>query len=158
MENEYMIEAIGEVKNENGSTIIQINQKYRDGLLNIDGFQYLQVIWWGHLHNTPEKRSEVLIDKPYKSGPDQIGVFATRSEVRPNPILITTIYAFEVDLKEGKIHTPYIDAANGTKVLDIKPYHKTERIKDCVVPAWCDHWPSWYEDAAHFDWESEFNF
>lgn len=158
MENTYSIKKIGTVNAGNGLFYIQLNKEFIPALTSIDGFNYLQVVWWGHFHDSPEKRDSIVINKPYKKGPEQIGVFATRSEIRPNPILITNIQVINIDKESGRIYTPYIDAEVGTDVLDIKPYHKTERIKGCEVPAWCEHWPEYYEDAATFDWQNEFNF
>jgi hypothetical protein len=40
-------------------------------------------------------------------------------------------------------------------VLDIKPYFSMERVRDYQVPAWCRHWPQWYEDQMTFDWREE---
>lgn len=158
MENTINISSIGKVNSENGIFSIELDKEYIPGLTNIQGFNYLQVVWWGHLHDTPSKRASLLIKKPYKSSPEQLGVFATRSEIRPNPILITNIHVLNIDMEAGKIFTPYIDAEVGSNILDIKPYHLLERIKDCQVPSWCEHWPKWYEEAGTFDWQNEFNF
>lgn len=158
METTCKIHKIGEVNTENGIYSIQLDKQFIPGLTNIEGFKYLQVVWWGHLHDTPQQRSSLILEKPYKKGPNQLGVFGTRSEIRPNPILITTIQVMKIDMAAGKIYTPYFDAENGTDVLDIKPYHLLERIKDCEVPHWCQHWPEWYEEAGTFDWQNEFNF
>ena len=158
MENTYKIKKIGEVKAEDGIFSIQLEKEFIPGLKNIDGFEYLQIVWWGHLGDTPKNRASLVIEKPYKNSPEELGVFSTRSEIRPNPILITTIPVIEIDKEAGKIYTPYIDAEIGTDVLDIKPYHLLERVKDCKVPSWCEHWPEWYEDAGTFDWQKEFNF
>ncbi|MCP5062740.1 MAG: SAM-dependent methyltransferase [Ignavibacteriae bacterium] len=152
------INSIGKVYNQRGTVYIQLNDEYKSGLTNIDGFSHLQIIWWGNLSEKSKHRNQIIIEKPYKAGPKKIGVFATRSEFRPNPILITTIFVQDVDIAKGRIYTPYIDADDGTPVLDIKPYHLVERVKGCRVPNWCQHWPSWYEEAATFDWENEFNF
>ena len=158
MEDTYKIQKIGVVNEENDIYSIQLDKQYIPGLTNIEGFKYLQIIWWGHLHNTPEERAFLTIEKPYKKGPEQLGIFGTRSEMRPNPILITTIQVIQIDMQAGKIYTPYIDAEAGTGILDIKPYHMLERINHCVVPGWCQHWPKWYEEAGTFDWQNEFNF
>ena len=127
-------------------------------MTNINGFSHLDIVWWGSLYDNQEARKILITEKPYKKGPDKLGIFATRSPVRPNPILITTIYVTKIDFEKGIIYTPYIDAEPGTPVLDIKPYHKSSRIKNLNVPDWCKHWPEWYEDSANFDWENEFNF
>lgn len=158
MVNEIRLHEIGKVHSENGLFFIELDKKYKPGLTNLEGFSHLQIVWWGNLSADDEK-SEILVnEKPYKNGPEELGVFATRSEYRPNPVLITTIYVQEIDLDKGRIYTPYIDSEEGTPVLDIKPYHLSERVKECTVPQWCKHWPKWYEDAAYFDWEHEFNF
>ena len=158
MDNKFQIKPIGKVNVENGIFSIQIEKEFLPALINIEGFSHLQIIWWGHLYDGEQYRTHITTDKPYKRGPDKIGVFATHSPVRPNPILITTIAVIKIDYEMGIIYTPYIDAENGTQVLDIKPYHTSERIKNCKVPHWCEHWPKWYEDSATFDWQNEFNF
>jgi tRNA (Thr-GGU) A37 N-methylase len=103
-------------------------------------------------------RSALVSKKPYKKGPETIGVFATRSPVRPNPVLITTITVLHIDHEKGIIHIPWMDAENGTPILDIKPYHLSERVHECKVPQWCNHWPKWDEESATFNWQNEFNF
>ena len=158
MDNKFQIKPIGKVNVEKGIFSIQIEKEFFPALINIEGFSHLQIVWWGHLFEAEQYRTQFTTDKPYKKGPDKLGIFATRSPVRPNPILITTIALIKIDFENGIIYTPYIDAENGTPVLDIKPYHASERIKNCEVPQWCEHWPKWYEDSAAFDWQSEFNF
>ena len=152
------IRTIGQIHAAENGFIIRINSEFRAGLINLEGFSHIQIIWWGNLFDTPEYRARISMDKPYTKGPDKIGVFATRSQIRPNPILITTVYVQELDLENNTIVTPYIDAEDGTPVLDIKPYHLSERVKQCQVPDWCKHWPGWYEDSAAFNWQDEFNF
>ena len=116
-------------------------------------------LWWADQVDRSELRKIVVLDKPYIKGPDKIGIFATRSPVRPNPVALSAVQVISIQMAEGIITTPYIDAEPGTPVLDIKPYHTcTERIRDVQVPEWCAHWPGWYEDNADFDWEGEFNF
>ncbi len=158
MENKIQIEAIGKVKVEKGIYCIEVNKEFRTALKNIEEFSHLQIVWWGNLYDNPQYRKTLVAKKPYVKGPDEIGMFASRSPVRPNPILLTSIYVQKIDQDNGLIYTPYIDAEHNTPVLDIKPYHLSERIRECSVPQWCKHWPQWYEDSATFDWQAEFNF
>jgi len=158
MENTIQIKPIGLVSTANNQFSIILEKKFLPALTNINGFSHLQVVWWGHLYDSPQARAHLVAEKPYKKGPDAIGVFATRSPVRPNPILITTIAVQRIDFEKGIIYTPYIDAEEGTPVLDIKPYHLSERVRECSVPEWCSHWPEWDEDTATFNWQNEFNF
>jgi tRNA (adenine37-N6)-methyltransferase len=158
MEDKFKIKPIGVVKAKNHTFSIHIDKEFIPALTNIEGFNHLQIIWWGNLYDSQNYRSNLICEKPYKKGPDKLGVFATRSPVRPNPVLITNIAVIKIDYEKGIIYTPYIDAEDETPVLDIKPYHLNERIKDCSVPQWCQHWPKWYEDSATFNWQKEFNF
>lgn len=158
METTISITPIGKVLKENGMFIIELEKEYLPALEGMEGFSHLQIVWWGHLLDKPENRKVLTTNKPYKTGPEVLGIFATHSPVRPNPLLITTIAVAGFDKSKGRISTWYIDAEPGTPVLDIKPYHKNERIRDCRVPDWCSHWPEWYEDSATFDWQKEFNF
>jgi tRNA (Thr-GGU) A37 N-methylase len=158
MEDKFQIKPIGVIKNIDNTFLIQIEKEFIPALTNIEGFSHLQIVWWGNLYASQEMRQTLTCDKPYKKGPDKIGIFATRSPVRPNPILITNIAVIKIDYEKGIIYTPYIDAENNTPVLDIKPYHLNERIRDCEVPQWCSHWPEWDEESATFNWQNEFNF
>jgi len=158
MEDKIQIYPIGKIKSTRGEFSVILNGSMKQALKDLEGYSHIQIIWWGHLYDKPSERNRLVIDKPYKKGPEKVGVFATRSEMRPNPILITTVPVSRIDFDKGIIHLYYIDAVDGTQVLDIKPYHKTERVKDCSTPQWCSHWPEWYEDAGNFNWQSEFNF
>lgn len=158
MENKLQIKSIGTINASNNGYSIQIDKEYWPALTNIDGFSHLEIIWWGNLYDSPKYRANLIAEKPYKKGPDKLGVFATRSPVRLNPILLTTVAVLNIDHEKGIIYIPYIDAEQDTPVLDIKPYHLSERVKNCSVPKWCEHWPKWYEEAASFNWQNEFNF
>lgn len=158
MDLKFQIKTIGKVDVNDNMFSIRIDKEYVPALENIEGFSHLQVIWWGHLCDTPQTRKKLSLKKLFKKGPDKIGVFATRSPVRPNPILISVIEVKEIDITNGIIYTPHIDAEHNTPVLDIKPYYLMERVKECKVPQWCDHWPQWYEDTGSFNWKEEINF
>ncbi|RQW04534.1 S-adenosylmethionine-dependent methyltransferase [candidate division KSB1 bacterium] len=155
----FSIEPIGFIQAQNGDFSIQIQEKYRPALLGLDEYSHVQVTWWANLMDSREFRSLLVAEKPYTKGPDKIGIFATRSPARPNPLAITSTAIIRIDQKSGTIFVPYIDAEDGTPVIDLKPYHpSTERIREVRVPQWNDHWPKWLEDSGEFDWEAEFNF
>lgn len=61
--------------------------------------------------------------------------------------------------ENGVVGLYYIDAFDGSYVIDLKPYTPSiDRIENAKVPQWCSHWPKSYEESGNFDWESEFNF
>ena len=157
MKKKFEIKSIGCVKKIPDGYAIRLDEKYLPGLINLDGFSHVQVIWWGHLTDSGNHRENLVAEGLFKKGPERIGIFGTRSPVRPNPLLISTIQVTEMNHEQGIIYTPFIDAEDGTPVLDIKPYFMMERVKDCRVPDWFAHWPEWYEDSMTFNWQDEIN-
>lgn len=158
MKKTFQVIAIGEITTLNDRTVIKLENEYLPGLKHIEGFSNLQVVWWGHLTDDAQSRKTLIADRLFRKAPDQVGIFSTRAPARPNPILVSTIYVEEIDAEKGIIYTPFIDAEPGTPVLDIKPYFPMERLKNCKVPAWFEHWPWWAEDAARFNWLDEIYF
>lgn len=158
MNDTFQVNAIGVVKNLNDKNVIELYERYWTGLRQLEGFSHLQVVWWAHLTDSPEIRKTLIAVKLFKNAPDSIGIFGTRAPSRPNPIMISTIKAEEINPASGRIVTTFIDAEPGTPVLDIKPYFSMERVKNCAVPDWAEHWPKWSEDAMRFNWKDEINF
>lgn len=65
---------------------------------------------------------------------EEVGVFATRSPHRPNPIGLTLVKLLS---KKGRTLTVRgLDAYDGTPVLDIKPYDRRDTTRQFRVPAW----------------------
>lgn len=97
--------------------------------------------------------------QPYKKAPSVMGIFSTRSPIRPNPIALTTVEVIHIDYLKGIIQIAYIDVNDGTPVLDMKPYTPSlDRVETPRVPNWCCHWPKSIDESADFNWENEFNF
>ena len=159
MSSEIKLNPVGTIEEKEGSFYLSIKKNYRKALKELKGFSHINIIWWGNQSDSPERRDILVANKPYRNGPDTIGIFATRSEIRPNPILITTSAVISIDLNKGLIEIPWIDAENGSPIIDIKPYQpSSDRVKEVRLPAWCSDWPLWYEDSGAFDWSSVFNF
>lgn len=153
----FQVESIGIVRADEEGFRLLVDEPYRGALLGIEGFSHLDVLFWCHHLDDPEFRRTVTCDKPYRKGPERIGIFATRSPARPNPIALSPVQVLSVDPAAGMIVVPFVDAEDGSPILDIKPYHPcTDRVRAVSVPAWCDHWPKCYEDNATFDWAAEF--
>ena len=149
------INPIGTVRVEKGSFWLDIFQKYADGLNQLENFSHVNVLWWCHHFDNAKDRQVLQCEQPYQKAPASVGIFATRSPLRPNPIALTIVPIINI-AEGGKIYLPYIDAEDGSPIIDLKPYHPaTDRVRDLEVPDWCRHWPQWYEDSASFDWEAE---
>ena len=150
---------IGKIKIENGRYFVELEERIFDATLGLDEYSHIQVIWWFNLYDSEESRNYFVIDKPYVNGPEKVGILATRSPVRPNPIAITACQLLKVDHENCMLEVAYLDAENGTPVLDIKPYEPSDdRVRDVEMPVWCRHWPKYLEESTEFDWSKEFNF
>jgi tRNA-Thr(GGU) m(6)t(6)A37 methyltransferase TsaA len=152
----YQLNSIGEVNRTEKGYVIQLSDQVKEALLGLKDFSHVQIYWWAHRLDSEEMRNIHKVEKPYKKGPQKLGIFATRSPMRPNPLAMTVVPVTFIDEEHGLLGIAFIDAEPGTPVLDIKPYYGMERVKEYHVPSWCSHWPRWYEDAADFDWAGEF--
>lgn len=155
----FKVHPIGRVHiNENG-TFIEIEQKYIPAMKAMEGFSHINVIWWFSDFDNEQFREVLEEEKPYKKAPAKMGIFSTRSPIRPNPIALTAAEIIHIDCQKGIIQIAYLDANDNTPVLDIKPYTPSlDRIEMPCVPEWCSHWPKSLEQSAYFAWEDEFNF
>lgn len=94
--------------------VLEIAPEFEAGLMDIEGFSHLFVIW-------AFDRSdgfELLGTPPFDNRPH--GVFATRSPRRPNPIGLTVVALLG---REGsRLRVRGVDMLDGTPILDIKPY------------------------------------
>lgn len=157
MSQQYQVCPIGYVRNIGNGFLLQIEREYLTALKELDTFSHINILYWFHLCDIPETRKILEAEQPYQKAPDRMGIFATRSPMRPNPIALSVVRVLRIDHEQGFIEIPYIDAEEGTPIIDIKPYHPSvDRVKEVNVPHWCSHWPEWYEDSASFDWEGEF--
>jgi len=156
----FQLQAIGRaVSNEKeGRFLLQIDEPFKDGLKELDQFSHALVFWWADKMDREEYRSIVTAELPYAPGVE-VGVFACRSEYRPNPIAVTIVPILNINEKEGIVVIPWIDAFDGSPVIDLKPYIPIcDRIRDIKVPDWIADWPMWMEDAGAYFAEHETDF
>ncbi len=158
MKNFY-VNPVGKVRVGEYGMMVEVNEKYIPALKELDGFGHLDIIWWCDKSDFEEARSILEVTAPYKKGPQEMGIFATRSPARPNPLGLTVVQLLHIDHENGILHIAYIDADDGTPVIDIKPYTPSlDRVESPRVPKWCSHWPASLEQSGDFPWEDEFNF
>lgn len=155
----YEVNPIGRICNKEDGSLIELNPEFIPALKALDGFSHINVLWWFSDFDTKEARTILETEQPYKNAPEIMGIFATRSPIRPNPIALTAVEVIDIDHENGHIHIAYIDANDGSPLLDLKPYTPSlDRVEAPQVPSWCGHWPKSLEESADFAWENEFNF
>ncbi|BBF45100.1 hypothetical protein lbkm_3859 [Lachnospiraceae bacterium KM106-2] len=153
------LKEIGKIKVEGESMFLQIYEPYRKGTRGLKEFSHIDILWWFDRCDNEESRRVLEIPKPYQKAPDTLGVFATRSPQRPNPIALSVVQILYMDEEQGRIYVTFIDALDGSSILDLKPYTPSlDRVNEPEVPSWCSHWPDCYEKSGEFNWEEEFLF
>lgn len=155
----FQVKPIGKVRVSAEGMFVEVDKQYIPALKELDGFSHLHIVWWFSKCDNEKARKVLTIHGPYKKAPAIMGTFATRSPERPNPVALSTVQLSYIDHVNGTIRLAYIDANDGSPVIDLKPYTPSlDRVERPDVPAWCGHWPKSLESSGAFDWETEFNF
>ena len=104
-----------------GTVVLEPPFRAPEALRGLEGFDFLWLIWGFHLHK--ETASEGLTVRPPRlGGNERVGVFASRSPYRPNPLGLSSVRIERIDADAGEIHVLGADLADGTPIFDIKPY------------------------------------
>ena len=94
-----------------------------DAFRGIEGFSHLWLLWM--FSESIRDNWTPTVHPPRLGGNQRMGVFATRSPFRPNPIGLSSVRLDRVDLhtKEGPVlFVSGADLMSGTPIYDIKPY------------------------------------
>lgn len=153
---QFSVFPIGEIARREGKVAAQLYPAYAPGISGLCSYSHLQLIWWFSGSDDVQSRSQVHARCPYLGAPKELGVFATRSPHRPNPIALTCSRILAIDAAAGLIWLEDCDAEDGSPILDIKPYAPSaDRVERPVVPEWSAHWPNSLEESAVYDWAGE---
>jgi len=90
-----------------------------DALRGLEGFDYIWLIWEFSLNGAS---ANLTVRPPRLGGNERVGVFASRSPFRPNPLGLSCVRVESVEPDKGIIHVLGADLADGTPIYDIKPY------------------------------------
>ncbi|TGL23786.1 tRNA (N6-threonylcarbamoyladenosine(37)-N6)-methyltransferase TrmO [Leptospira yanagawae] len=99
------------------SEIVLVDEIPITSLQGIDTFSHLEILYYFD----KVKRSEIVYENHPRGNPNypKIGIFAQRKKDRPNQLGICTVELLKVVGKQ--LIVKYLDAIEGTPVLDIKP-------------------------------------
>jgi tRNA (adenine37-N6)-methyltransferase len=113
-----------------------------EALLGLDQFSHLEIIYYFDRVNV----SEVVFaghPRGNRSYP-RTGIFGQRKKDRPNQLGLTTVELVAVE--DRRLTVRYLDAIDGTPVLDIKPVFRQFQVKREIVQ------PAWVEDLMKNYW------
>jgi len=132
-----MLRFIGVVESadEAGLSRIRIYDDFRDGLAGLEAFSHLIVLYWFHHRDTNAERSVLRVTPRRHPGAPEVGVFASRSPSRPNPIGFCVV---ELEKLDGSVlEVKGLDAIEGSPIIDLKPYiPHADAVIHARVPAW----------------------
>ena len=113
----------GLVENENSIIVFEPEYRYPEALRGLEEYNYLWLIW--EFSEFRGKEWSPTVRPPRLGGNRRMGVFATRSPHRPNPVGLSAVRLEGIKEINGQgtvIVVSGADLMNGTPIYDIKPY------------------------------------
>ena len=113
----------GIVKQCRGRIVFEPEYRNEEALAGIDGYSHLWLIW--KFSESVRQEWSPTVRPPRLGGNKRVGVFATRSPFRPNPMGLSSVRLEEVitDSTDGpQLIVSGVDMLNKTPIYDIKPY------------------------------------
>jgi len=120
------------VEEDQGAFSIELFQQYTEGLAELNQFSYMYVLYYIH---KLQGEAAMKTSPPWAQG-KKIGVFASRSPVRPNPVGLSIVRIKRI--VKNNIYTSGLDVFDGTPLLDIKPYIKDLDSKGDANYGWIE--------------------
>ncbi len=132
----FTLRPIGVVeKPAEGRPRIRIAAPFTDGLLGLENWSHVVVLYWFDRNDVTQKRAILQVHPQGNAANPLTGVFACRSPVRPNLIAFSVCKI--VSVAGGVVTVEALDAFDGTPVVDLKPYTPADAPKEDVkVPDW----------------------
>lgn len=119
--------------------IFEPEYRNADAVRGLDGFSHIWLIW----EFSANRRTgwQPTVRPPRLGGNEHMGVFATRSPFRPNPLGLSCVELVKVDLSDKDGPVLYVrgaDLMDGTPIYDIKPYVKYADSRPHAVCGYVD--------------------
>jgi tRNA-Thr(GGU) m(6)t(6)A37 methyltransferase TsaA len=113
---------------------IVVRRELADALDGLEGYSHVFILFW--FHRVPEQeRGAIRIHPRGDPALPLLGVFATRTQLRPNPIGMSIVPL--LSRKGNVLCVRGLDAIDGTPVLDVKPYiPHYDSVPQATIPAW----------------------
>ena len=110
---------------------IYIYPKYQEAIQGLEAYSHIFVLFWMDVNNKKDK----LTEHPRgKINFKKIGVLAARGSNHPNPVGLAVCELLTI--VDGVLSVRKLDAYNGTKIIDIKPYDDYDVVTNPRLPGW----------------------
>lgn len=113
----------GLVEELKGTIVFEPEYRNPDALKGLEGYNYIWLLW--QFEGVERDNWSVTVRPPRLGGNKHMGVFATRSPFRPNPIGLSSVKLERIELNTERgpvLHVSGIDLRHNTPIYDIKPY------------------------------------
>lgn len=115
---------------------VELDASYMEGLYRLDSYAYLYLLYYIDRLTKP---CRMLISPPWTEDQTTVGLFASRSPVRPNPIGLSIVRLLAIE--GNRIYTSGLDVFDNTPLLDIKPYIRELDSKADANYGWINDLP-----------------
>jgi len=108
-----------------GEIVFESEFRNPEAVRGLEGFDYIWIIWGFSANRTEADKWRPTVRPPRLGGNTRMGVFATRSPYRPNPIGLSSVRLEKIDFDrpDGPVLiVSGADLMDGTPIYDIKPY------------------------------------
>lgn len=105
------------------SIIFEEEYRQREAFRGLEKFSHIWLIW--EFSENKDKKWSPTVRPPKLGGNTRMGVFATRSPFRPNPIGLSCVRLESIEYNKVKgpiLHITGADLMDNTPIYDIKPY------------------------------------
>ena len=134
-----------------GTVIFMPEYKSPDAVKGLEGFSHIWLLW--KVDVPPKENFQATVRPPRLGGNTPMGVFATRSPFRPNPIGLSCVKLESVEFtKDGPVlHVSGVDMKNDTEILDIKPYIPYTDCREDAIGGFADPLRDYHLDVSFPD-------
>lgn len=119
-------------EDKSGEFYLELDKEYTEGLHLLEKLNYCYILF----HINKQKKTPRMFIYPPRGNGKKVGLFATRSPNRINPIGLTVARIKKID--GNRIYTNGLDILNGSPLLDIKPYIRDFDMKEDANMGWIE--------------------
>jgi tRNA-Thr(GGU) m(6)t(6)A37 methyltransferase TsaA len=109
---------------------VELDDKYCDGLYDLEKFSHAILIYYFHKSNRTDIKAKPFLENKIH------GIFAIRSPNRPNHIGMTIVKIKRIE--NNKLYFTHVDMINETPLLDIKPYVEYFDSQKNTISGWIE--------------------
>ncbi|MBQ4515993.1 MAG: tRNA (N6-threonylcarbamoyladenosine(37)-N6)-methyltransferase TrmO [Clostridia bacterium] len=113
----------GLVENTQGKIIFEKEYRVKEAFRGLEDFSHIWILW--QFSEAVRENWSPTVRPPLLGGNKRVGVFATRSPFRPNPIGLSCVKLDKIEYTKNDGPVLYVSGADildGTPIYDIKPY------------------------------------